>query len=305
MNTDWNDLLQRTISGLASEDEQKLLAAELEANEALADLYVRCIALEVALETKAASQESARELITAPVLKPKLAWFSWRPLSTASAAGLVLGIFGASLVLGFADDQHVAKQTLLHESFEDAALPRESGLPTRADIWAGDLLEPRTATERVKPANGEHMITLPQVTKEKRRLSYAFHFIDVSGLPRPTSGRTRQIEVTAKFHCELPGIKDRLQVKLAAFDVAVAEARDIWLNGDTDELALMDVTKTVKTDPAKFGWTSVRTAIDLPADAQVLLLCFAAGVAHGDKSKVDHFLDDVEVRLITSDLAQP
>lgn len=311
MNPNWHDLIQQYISGTISDADAAALEQQLKADAALRDAYLDALNLDFALETAAQSAETALNLpqpASVLALSKKNSrparWFTWRPL-TAAAAGLAIGLFSASLVFGFAGNRHFSVLTLQKEGFEDAGMLREDGVPSRVDVWAGDLVAPREATSEVKPAEGKRMAPLPLVTTEKRRLSHAFRFIDVSRLPAGNPAQTRQIEVTAKFHCEKPGIKDRLQVRLAAFDESVDEAREIWLRDEAGELALMHVTKTVKTDPAVFGWNTVHAVIDLPDDANVLLISLAAGVAHGDKSKVDHYLDDVQVRLITSDMPLP
>lgn len=295
-----HELMDAAIEGDISEADFLRLEAELTIHAAARKAYYDRVAL---------SQALTKEAQGAPLLAVKSrarvqSWKHWRPLP-AAAAGLAIGLFGASLVFGFAGNRHFSVLSLLKEGFEDAAMSRESGVPTRVDVWAGDLLACREATSEVRPAEGNRMVPLPLVTMEKRRLSYAYRFIDVSRLPAGNSAQSRQIEVTAKFHCEKPGIKDRLQVRLAAFDESVAEAREIWLRDEAAELALMHVTKTVKTDPDVFGWNTVHAVIDLPDDAKVLLISLAAGVAHGDKSKVDHYLDDVHVRLITHDMPLP
>lgn len=250
----------------------------------------------------------ARAAVKPEVLRVKasqaIRWLPAKPL-TAAAAGLVFGLFSASLVFGLVTQSHPSVLTLLKESFEDTAMVRESGVPTRTDVWSGDLRVPQEATSEVKPAEGSRMASLPLVTTEKRRLSYAYRFIDVSKLLLNHPEQSRQIEVSAKFHCEKPGIKDRLQVRLAAFAEDVSEAREIWMRDDANEQALMHVSKTVRTDPDVFGWNTVHAVIDMPRDVKVLLISLAAGVAHGDKSKVDHYLDDVQVRLITSDAPLP
>lgn len=282
-----NDLLRRDAE-----------AREWLRTESALETRLRLLAVEAGVETRDESFGPSR---TTPASSR---WLSWRPL-TAAAAGLVIGLFSTSLIFGFAGNRHFSVLTLLKEGFEDAGMPRESSVPTRVDVWAGDMLAPREASGKVRPAEGSRMATLPLVTTEKRRLSHAFRFIDVSRLPAGNPAQSRQIEVTAKFHCEKPGIKDRLQVRLAAFDESVDEAREIWLRDEAGELALMHVTKTVKTDPAVFGWNTVHAVMDLPDDARVLFISLAAGVAHGDKSKVEHYLDDVQVRLITSDMPLP
>ena len=100
MNTDWNDLIQRYIAGHTTEEETHRLETALKADDTLADLYLRHIELDLALEVKASSAEVMRELLTAPVMpetRHGLPWLSWRPL-TAAAACLALWMIAGWLM---------------------------------------------------------------------------------------------------------------------------------------------------------------------------------------------------------------
>lgn len=229
-------------------------------------------------------------------------WLQWRAL-TAAAAGLVIGLFSASVVFGIVTQQHVRVDTVLLEGFENAAMPIDPTASARRHVWAGEMLPPIGEKGRVKPAEGKLMAVLPP--HDRRRLSYAFRFFDVSSLPVAMNGQTRQIEVTARFHGETPGMRDKFQICLAAFAEDVAEAREIWTRNAMDDQALLHVTRTVKTEPDASGWTTVHSVIDVPEDAKVLLVSFAAGALHAGPSKTEHYLDDVQVRLITSDPVLP
>lgn len=302
MNPNWHDLIQRHMAGLTSEEEAVALQDLLKQDDNAARLYLRYTNLDLALESKAASAEASRELLTAPAPKLSSRWFSWRPLS-AAAAGLAIGLFSASLVYGFVSQRHVRVETVLSEGFEKADMPIESGVPERKNVWAGELLPPQGANELVSPAEGKLMGVL--MPHDRRKLSYGFRFLDVDRFPAAVPGETRQIEVTARFHSGKPEVRDRFQICLAAFSEDVTEAREIWNRAAVDEQALLHVTRTVKTEPDAFGWVTLQSVIDVPDGTKSLLVSLAAGVVHGDKTKTEHYLDDVQVRLITSNAALP
>lgn len=227
---------------------------------------------------------------------------TWRPLA-AAAAGLVFGLFSASIVFGFVAPSRLHVLTLLKEGFEDAAMARDRGVPSRVEVWSGDLLAPQEAVGDVKPAEGVRMVTLPPV--EKRKFSYAFRFVDLTKLPVTGMKQSRQIEVTAQFHSSERGMSDRFQIRLAAFAEEAAEAREIWVRDHVDEQALMHVVKTVKTKRGDDGWMAVRSVMDVPAEARVLLVSLASAAGDNDSLKTTHYLDDVQVRLITQDAVLP
>lgn len=306
MNVEFAELIQRRLSGLLTEDEVAAFEASLAAHAELRRLYLDFVNLDVALASKAASDDVARELIAAPASVRGSRWLKW-PAIAAAIGGVLIGLSAASLVYGIvAQRQQVTSQTLLTEGFEDEAMPRDRGLPRRAGVWSGDLLGPQGGAGGVAPAEGRHMAVLPPV--EKRKFSYASRFLDVSALPAGSPGRSRQIEVTARFHSaasdDSAGELDRFQIRLAAFAEDIPAARAIWIEGKLDELALLHVAKTVRPQPENRGWTTVRSAIDVPAGARYVLISLAAGVADEEATKTEHFLDDVQVRLITRDASR-
>ncbi len=306
MNTDLIDLIQRRLSGTLTEDEASELQAVLTSDAELRRLYLDHMNLDAALASKAASDEATRELIVSPATRTGSRWFQWRPL--AAAAGLVLGLFGASLVYGFAAQRQaktqfpqVKTQILLMEGFEEMAMPRDRSFPRRVGVWSGDLLAPQGAVNNVIPPEGQHMVLLPPV--DKRKFSYASRFLNVSALTAGGPSQSRQVEVTARFCGASPDIQDRFQIRLAAFAEDIAGARAIWFGGNLDEQALIHVAKTVKPHPDAHGWTMVRSVVDLPAGAKYLLISLAAGVADDQAPKTEHYLDDVQVHLMTRDAA--
>jgi hypothetical protein len=241
-------------------------------------------------------------LVAAPAnvieLASAIRWWNWRPL-TAAAAGLAIGLFSASLVFGLVTPWPPSTQTLLTEGFEDVEMVRDRGLPVRVGVWSGDLLAPQDAEGNVKPAEGLRMVKLPPDVR--RMFSYTSRFLDVTAFPPMGASQSRQIEVTARFHGATPGVSDRFQIRLAAFAEDIAGARAIWIGGVVNEQALIHVAKTVTMDADTRGWTTLRSTMDVPAGARLLLISLAAAAADAEGPKTAHYLDDVQVRLITGE----
>jgi hypothetical protein len=148
MNTDWDELIQKYVSGRATDGEASQLCEALKTDDALADLYLRHVGLDLALEAKAASAEATRELLfSAPITEqaPRFGWLSWRPLAVASAAGIILGtacttaLFGYVLPRAQATSFHVP--TLANGSFEKQGGHVPSGFPVKYGAWSGDESE--------------------------------------------------------------------------------------------------------------------------------------------------------------------
>ncbi|CAN5659437.1 hypothetical protein BH11VER1_BH11VER1_36540 [soil metagenome] len=304
MKPDWHDLIQRYIAGLTTDAEAEQMQDALRHDDVVARLYLRYMNLDVALEAQASTAAVTRSLLLAPDAPskpPASRWTRWR--SFAVAAGLAIGLFSASLVYGFVANRHFSVLTLLTERFEDAEMVRDHGVPSRKDVWSGDLLAPQGAEKEVKPEEGQRMVKLPPV--ENRKFSYAFRFVDLTTLPPMREGQTRQLEVTARFHGAAPGMRDRFQIRLAAFAEDITGAREIWVRDHVNEQALLHVVKTAKPDLGDRGWTTVRSMIDVSGGVNVALISLAAGVADSETPNTAHYLDNVQVRLITQEAPLP
>jgi hypothetical protein len=303
MTQDPLDLLHGYLNGTLDEANfarfQSLLRDSAEARHTLRSLST----VEAKLTQLAAIHPETVRLLseTARQSGPSFRWFAWRPL-TAAAAGIVFGMFCTSVVFGFVVQRQMRTQTLLSEGFEDAGMPVEHGLPQRAGVWSGDLSAPETDNANARPAEGSRMVRLPPV--DKRKFSYAMRFMEAGELPPSGTAHTRQIEVTASFHGDGSPVSGRYQIRMAAFAGTLTEAREIWLGGHVDEQALMHVARTISTAPSQHGWTPVRTEMEVPAQTRWVLISLAAAVADEAAAKTAHYLDDVQIRVITHD-AQP
>lgn len=87
----------------------------------------------------------------------RLSWFSRRPV-TAAAAGLVIGMFSASVVWGYVGPYAGKAITLLRESFESGPTPLATGIPVEAGRWSGDYSQVVGEYLGVKPAGGARML---------------------------------------------------------------------------------------------------------------------------------------------------
>lgn len=144
MNTDWHDLIQRYIAGHTTDEEFALLQDSLKRDDALARLYLRYMNLDVILEAHASTAEAMRSLLMAapvPTGKGGLSWLSWRPLA-AAAAGVVLGLFCASVAWAYTSPRVIAEarrlSALVDGSFEKQPGHVSAGFPLEAGVWSGD-----------------------------------------------------------------------------------------------------------------------------------------------------------------------
>jgi hypothetical protein len=144
MKSEWHDLIQQYISGTLPDPEARRLEATLKKEPAAADLYLSYINLDVTLEAHASSRESISQLLSglplATDLPPRRSVL-WRPVM-AAAAGLVLGLFSASLLFAYASPQAVVTASrlpaLVDGDFEAQSERIRTGFPLDFGVWSGD-----------------------------------------------------------------------------------------------------------------------------------------------------------------------
>ncbi len=237
----------------------------------------------------------------------KLRTFSqWRHF-TSAAAGLVIGLFCASMTWAFvlprnSDVRMVAP--VLEESFEDPAIPLFDEFPRRPGEWGGargkivsDLPEGAAALDgrlvlRLEPS--------PDTT-----LSYIQQVIDVARLPAPKKRETRTVEVTGSFLADQPGERERYTLRVATFKETPEVIRDLWVGVPWQEMdeSTLTMTKSGLSTPVNAdGWQTISVSVEVPRNARSVVISLAAGRLSHTAPKTPHYLDDVRADLVFTPL---
>jgi hypothetical protein len=124
------ELMRRYSDGVASLEETQELEALIVKDAGVRQDFLRYTHLDSALAGVRSSQPS----VVAPC---RSVWLSWRPL-TAAAAGLMIGLFSASLVLAVTSPKVTSERllSLVNGSFDDNQIKR--GFPKQTGFWSGD-----------------------------------------------------------------------------------------------------------------------------------------------------------------------
>ncbi len=251
-------------------------------------------------------REDAAALFSVPArvsVRPRWSgWLSWRPL-TAAAAGVVFGLFSATMVFAYAvprmrmDRQRVIP--LFNESFEDVKAVFGRGFPNDAERWSGDFAAVVSTDGAVSPKKGQHMARLAPVAG--RKFCAAERIVDIAKFPPLSGTESRTVEVTASFHGMGTEWADRNQIRLAAFAEAPQDVKAIW-NADTRlEQALQHVGRTVKMKPGEHGWQTLKVSMEIPAGTRSLVIHLGAGVAEDAGPKTPHYIDDVHAQFVITE----
>jgi hypothetical protein len=236
-------------------------------------------------------------------------WFAWRPL-TAAAAGLVIGLFSASMVFGFGVRSLEKVVSLLQESFEGGPAPLVKGIPQDVNLWSGDYSEIVETYEGVKPKDGTKMARVLRSDFEGKASSKPslqgdlMRVVDVRPFLREANGGEVVITLSALFNAAPFPEAER-------YDGAVT----LWALGPQfpTEDNLMDdalahsvgLCRPLDRDPAT--WQKASTRLLLPPGTEMVLLkaSFRPMPASSESQSplpdhvtfAGHFVDDVRASV--------
>jgi hypothetical protein len=294
-------LIDECIEGRLSGADAARLGALLEESAAARARYWEAASIHGLLENSL--QQASLRVITGEAGRESdrvVRLFGLRPLA-AAAAGLVLGVFSASMVWAYTAPlaaRTVQRAFAFHaEGFEDSQMSPGTRFPIVVDRWSGHLSPPITATGDVMPAEGIRMTRLPATPG--RELGYAWRIVDLDAHPAAGNSTPSQLEVTASFNAPADGRMLRYQIRLAAFSQEPSGLRPIW----NDEPVLFDtvlqhVGRNLLVQPAERGWKTLRATLEIPPGTRSVVISLAAGGADESQPPGDCYLDDIQARWI-------
>lgn len=297
MTTNWHDLIQRYISGTITASETEALEQQLKTDAALRDWYLDALNLDSALE---AAAESAQTALSLPVpfsqraLTPASAtstrWQGWRPL-TAAAAGLVIGLFSASLVFGFAgsfsEGMTRSNIAVADADFERAEMKLEQGFPSGPQAWAVDDAE----VSSIK-GGGKALRLLPRL---EHPYSRAVQIVDVS---QAGAGRACSLELSARFMNFDLAYACRYKLRLIGFAETADALQPFPL--ETSDEGLVSSSQVLDVPVGAAGWHGVTTVMPLPPEVKTVVIWLGASTRPQPGEKVAHWVDDVRLQRLST-----
>lgn len=237
-------------------------------------------------------------------------WRPWRPL-TATAAGLLLGMFFSSVVFGFVATRIgvVKRMPLAFHSpgFEDTSLILDDGLPHRAGQWGADSAAVVLEEYGVQPAEGQRMMRLEPIPRQKdvkNHASRAYQVVDLRSLVIPNNEEA-EVQMTASFFASNSDIAATYRIRGVTLNEIPDQAmKEFWSKTDNDDA--VSVSQKFETLPGDRRWHTFSVKMPLQHGAKTLVLIFAA-MPPGDMSSEGsvHYLDDVQVSVFTSPQSLP
>jgi len=234
--------------------------------------------------------------------------FTWRPL-TAAAAGVVFGMFSASVVFAYVAPSLGKVMTLLQESFESGPVPLVIGVPIEVGKWSGDFTEVVGGQQGVKPESGAKMLRFlradfeGKVKPEGSYISDVYQLIDLRPYRREFGDGGAVVQLSSAFNAFAFPAEEAFgcSVSLQALDAETA------MNGSTrvGETLLTDClamarNSRLKVDRDPATWQRLNAELRLPPNADFILI--RIGLEHSNKAQRretfdGHYLDGVRLTL--------
>jgi hypothetical protein len=242
-------------------------------------------------------------------LRTSRRWLAWRPLA-AAAAGLLIGLFSASMVFGFGVRPLERVVSLLQESFENGPAPFVTGMPQELNQWSGDFSEIVDSHQGMKPKDGRRMVRLlrsdfeGKTSSKPSRQGDLMRVVDVRPFLREAGGGEVVITLSALLNAApFPDAE--------SYDGAVT----LWALGPgfpTEESLMEDalahsvgMCRTMDRDVNT--WQNASTRLLLPPGTEMVLLkvSFSPKPESGESlsplpdhvSFAGHFVDDVRASV--------
>lgn len=296
---EWHRLFSAALNGTLTAAERPQLAALLKSSAEARQLWYLYHDNECGLsELKTAAASSAAAVPPGGGSSPRGAspWLQWRSL-TAAAAGLMIGLSGASVVYGIAIQRGLEKRTpltVLEPGFENAQLPLVRGVPRGTGQWGGDAAKVVAGENGVTPKEGRFMLRAELPARGAWRV---YQVLDLQSLPPGGNRESREIEISASLATADAAAAVRLFVRVFAVTEAPDELDEAWL--DRREEAVASVTRGLEVPPGARGWQTISVSMQVPRTARSLVLFLGARIPDRSARTSPIYLDDVRVSLVT------
>ena len=259
--------------------------------------------------------EPTRAQQTTPPIRSR--WLAWRPL-TAVAAGILFGLFGASMVFGVGGRWTEKVTSIFRESFESGPAPLVTGVPQQPNQWSGDFSELVGEQQGVKPAHGTKMIRMLRADFEGKSVTKLntygdlMKIVDVRPFTRETNGGEVVLSASALFNAASFPEAERYDGMVTLY--ALDEIGSTEINLLKDSLAHSCNGLGLSLDRNPTTWESATTRLQLPAGTNFVVVKVSVRRMPKNKEPLStlpnpitfsgHFVDDVRssihVRKIAS-----
>lgn len=241
----------------------------------------------------------------------RMRWFARRPIM-AMSAGILFGLFGASVLFGFGlGGRRTEKVTSLFvESFESGPAPLVTGVPQQLNQWSGDFSELVGEQQSVKPVQGTKMARVlrsdfeGKISSKRNFQGDLMRVVDVRAFTREINGGEVIMSASALFNAAPFPDTERYDGVVTLY--ALGEL------GPTEKTLLEDslahsygLRPSLDRDPGT--WEQANSRLQLPAGTEFVILKVSVRRWPKDKESqsslpspvtfAGHFVDDVRASI--------
>jgi hypothetical protein len=305
------ELIHRFLEGSASPGEAAVLSHLIETDASVRVRYLEFAELHASLIADETLRDPEAPKSPAPFNKDR--WNTLRPLAAAAAAGLVIGLFGASLVFGYVMPKAVTKTSRLFElmdgSFENMLGRLPTGFPAEFGAWSGDASEVVEKGD-AQPRDGKRVLRFLKAEREAFLPNYGaascdvYQLVDLRSIRMEATAGEATLELSVQFRDlrETPGEPVRLMCRVYVFSGLPKSLPAEWPMNQKEALASgCGFLDSRGGSPAK--WQEVTTRALLPARASFAVVHLVAHKPEfprgGEAAFGEQFADDVRLTLKT------
>ena len=300
-NSELDALIDACLDGRMSEAEADRLSQWIEESSQARQRYWELASVHGMIEQtmQGASLKAAtgEEFVT-PVKTQER--FRWSRISS-TAAGILIGIFSASMVWAYAvplvNRAHRVSREIVFESFEDPQMKSLGRFPTNANQWFGGMFSvPGTGgMPVVEGTRVGQFANMPQ-----HRFSYARYVVNLDEYAEPSDEHTRSIEVSGSFFSPDLDPTSVFRIDVAAFGEAPEAVQPVWIDREHfDDVVLQQVGRNYSPELSdQPTWHEVKVTMEIPPETRSVVVSLGAGKRAPGGASSDRYLDAVRVNLV-------
>ncbi|MEI6713268.1 MAG: hypothetical protein WCO60_05920 [Verrucomicrobiota bacterium] len=257
--------------------------------------------------------------------RPKSQFPKWRPW-LAAAAGVIVGLFSATMVFAYVVPLASKTVCLLNDSFESGPVPLAKGMPKSPGVWSGDYSAVVGEQQGIKPLSGTRMLRILRADYEGKtpQFSYSgdlYRILDLRQYQADLVDGKALVSVEANVQAIPHSSANSYMASIAINAMDTLPSEDIsdfarlYLdrlsreqNDGVGEFIPASAQRGFKLNPEGGKWQKGRLEMRVPPGTKFLVLSFhltdaKAGIegreVHGDTASEfpGHFIDDVQVYL--------
>ena len=294
-------LISACLDGCLSDADADRLSRWIEESSEVRQRYWELASVHAMIEQS--MQSTSMKAITGQVVVPAPksgSHFRWSRI-TSVAAGILIGIFSASMVWAYAvplasQTQRVSKE-IVFESFEDPQMKSSGRFPTNANQWFGKMLSV-PGTGGMPAVEGTRLGKFENVPKH--RFTYARYVVDLDEYAEPSDKHTRSIEVSGSFFTPDLDPTSVFRIDVAAFGEAPEAVQPVWIDREHfDDVVLQQVGRNHSPELSDQPiWHEVTVMMDIPSGARSVVVSLGSGKRAPGGAGSDRYLDAVRVKLV-------